>query len=111
MGASPYKMRHFAIGTFNLGNAFEEENKSSDDPHARGLGDILNCSLTPESQPVDEQERMLQLSLLARAQRYDFMSCIPIGVTLRILHDVYMVKELEEIKNFYREHAYDVPMY
>ena len=111
MGASPYKMRHFAIGAFNLGKAFEEENNESGDPHDHGLGDVINCSLTPESQPVDEQERLLQLSLLARAQRYDFMSCIPIGVMLRILHEHYMVKELEEVKNFYRDHKFDVPMY
>lgn len=61
MGASPYKVLHFALGAFNVGQQFQEEvnnPRANMDPFYHGLGDVLNSNLTPESQPTSEHDRL-----------------------------------------------------
>ena len=106
---SPYKIRNLAIGClpdFSETTLQQFRAESNYDMRDHGLAEILSCqNLTPESIPLDYHERLTQLSLHSRYQRYELMSCIPVGILLRTIRERYFVQEIKNLEDFYR-HTY-----
>ena len=103
---TPYKVAHFSIGclpNFSPNDLVTDMEPMKIDPlldypksascHSR-LQILGVKSLSPESIPIDVNERMLQMSLHSRYQRYELMSCVPVGILIRTIRDRYFATEI-----------------
>ena len=126
MQASPYKVKNFALGCFHdkLEGSSEKyevattyssvvnpvDNKTQFE-RTHSLTQVIQSNLTPESIPMDPNEKFIQMGLASRYQRYELMSCIPVGILIRSIRDKYFQQEIKNLEDFYSEHYYidDIP--
>ena len=95
---TPYNVKAFSIGCVEA-------------PHdnADQLDAILSQGdrFCPESFPPDRNQQIIQMGLHSRAQRYELMSCIPVGILIRTIRDRYFQLEMRNLEEFYKVNTYD----